>query len=108
MDGRDKPGHDGEVHALSRNSRRITLPVVVIHAPMNLSRVASARPQYSRNITGSGRLTAIWPSSPASAGVPSGRITATVWPGTGLPIAPGRDTPSIAAELSTRLHSVWP
>ena len=26
---------------------------------MNLSRVASARPQYSRNITGSGRFTAI-------------------------------------------------
>ena len=31
---------------------------------MNLSRVASGRPQYSRNITGSGRFTAIWPISP--------------------------------------------
>ena len=37
---------------------------VVIQSPMNFSRVASGLPQYSRNITGSGRLTAIWPSSP--------------------------------------------
>ncbi len=32
---------------------------------MNLSRVASGLPQYCRNITGSGRMTAIWPTSPA-------------------------------------------
>ena len=81
---------------------------VVIQSPMNFSRVASGRPQYSRNITGSGRFTAICPSSPASARVPSSRITATSWPGTGLPIAPGFDTPIIAQEESTRLHSVWP
>ena len=75
---------------------------------MNLSRVASGFPQYSRNITGSGRLIAICPSSPGAQREPSGRITATSWPGTGLPIAPGRDTPIAAQEASTRLHSVWP
>ena len=81
---------------------------VVIQSPTNFSSVASARPQYSRNMTGSGRFTAIWPSSPAGAIAPSGRITATSWPGTGLPMAPGRETPIEAQDESTRLHSVWP
>ena len=81
---------------------------VVIQSPMNFSRVASGRPQYSRNITGSGRFTAIWPISPALSTAPSRPITATVWPGTGLPMAPGRSMPSCAQEPSTRLHSVWP
>jgi len=79
---------------------------VVIQSPMNLSRVASGLPQYSRNITGSGRLIAICPSSPGAHCAPSGRITPTVWPGTGLPIAPARETPSAAHDASTRLHSV--
>src|SRR6476646_1743945 len=56
---------------------------------MNLSRVASGLPQYSRNITGSGRLTAIWPVSPIFSGFPAASMTATVWPATGLPIALG-------------------
>ena len=81
---------------------------VVIQSPMNLSRVASGLPQYSRNITGSGRRMAIWPSSPAAQAEPSGRITATMWPGTGLPMAPGLDTPIAAQDATTRLHSVWP
>ena len=75
---------------------------------MNFSRVASGLPQYSRNITGSGRRIAICPSSPGAQTEPSGRITATVWPGTGLPIAPGFDTPIAAQDAATRLHSVWP
>ena len=75
---------------------------------MNLSRVASGRPQYSRNITGFGRFTAIMPKLAGVRLVPSWRITATSCPGTGLPIAPGFDTPIAAHEASTRLHSVWP
>ena len=70
--------------------------------------VASGLRQYSRNITGSGRRTAICPSSPAAQTVTSGRMIATSWPGTALPMVPGRLMPIAALEASTRLHSVWP
>jgi len=35
-------------------------------------------------------------------------MIATRWPGTGLPMAPGRLTPIAAEALITALHSVWP
>ena len=48
-------------------------------------------------------------SSPSpSVSRPSASITASLWPGTGRPMAPGRGSKSAAQEEATMLHSVWP
>ena len=47
-----------------------------------------------------GRI-AISPSAPGGSARPSASITATVWPGTALPMAPGFKTPRVAEAPST-------
>ena len=64
--------------------------------------------QYPRNITGSGRRTAMMPTCPAGKGCPSSSTIATAWPGTARPSEPGRIGNRDALLLATRLHSVWP
>jgi hypothetical protein len=81
---------------------------VVIQSPTNLAFVAPGLFQYSRNITGSGRRTAISPTSPGWHGVPSSRITATRCPATALPMQPGLTMPIAEQDETTRLASVWP
>jgi len=64
--------------------------------------------QYSIIITGSGRLTAISPTSPGPRTLPPASITSTRWPGAARPMEAGL-TSMIAWQLATtRLHSVWP
>ena len=77
-------------------------------SPMNLSSVACGSSQYSRIITGSGRFTAISPTSPAGARLPSLRITATSCPGMGRPIDPGLISITSWQLPTTRFASVWP
>ena len=87
--------------------------VAVVHGGRAANEIPDISGKYLEDFAvgqnyGSGRITAIWPIVPAFTGWPSPSITATLWPGTGLPIAPGLRVPSASHEASTRLHSVWP